>query len=122
MPALLKNTHKNRGALAEQEACDFLQKQGLTFLARNYHCPFGEIDLIMREGEDIVFIEVRLRSSTLYGDALESIHKNKQQKLLKSATHFLQKQHWLDKVNYRFDAIGFTNSTIDWIKDAFSYE
>ena len=51
----------NRGQLAEQQACVFLQTKGLRLLARNYYCAFGEIDLIMRDCSDVVFVEVRKR-------------------------------------------------------------
>lgn len=114
--------HLYSGFISEKQACDFLQAKGLTLLTKNYRCPYGEIDLIMQENEVLVFIEVRLRNSMDFGDALESIDSTKQQKLLKSATHYLQKHHLLDEIDCRFDVIGFSNNTIDWIKDAFSYE
>lgn len=120
MPETQNN--KNLGHIAEQQACDFLRAQGLKLITQNYHCVFGEIDLIMLDGSEIVFIEVRLRTHFGFGNAIESIDNNKQQKLLKSATHYLQKQDLIDKADCRFDVIGFSNSNIDWIKDAFSYE
>jgi putative endonuclease len=114
--------HLSLGLRSEKEACNFLQTKGLKLISSNYHCPFGEIDIIMKEGDVLVFIEVRLRSHIIYGSALESIDSRKQQKLLKSATHYLQKHQLLDKIDCRFDVIGFSNSSIEWIKDAFSYE
>ena len=116
------NLKKQLGNLAEQKACDFLQTQGLILLMRNYHCMTGEIDLIMREGEDIVFIEVRSRATSCYGSAVESVNKTKQKKLIKSALLYLKNQHWLNKVGFRFDIIGVSGSKIDWIKNAFSAE
>jgi putative endonuclease len=114
--------HLFLGFTSEQQACNFLEKKGLKLVAQNYHCSFGEIDLIMQENDLLVFIEVRLRTHKEYGNALESIDSRKQQKLLKSAMHYLQKHHLLDEVDCRFDVIGFSNNTIEWIKDAFSYE
>jgi putative endonuclease len=110
------------GIISEKEALNFLVNRGLRLLAQNYHCIYGELDLIMQEGDVLVFVEVRLRSHKDYGDAFESIDSTKQQKLLKSATHYLQKHRLLDKIDCRFDVIGFSNNAIEWIKDAFSYE
>ncbi len=110
------------GFISEQQACNFLKNKGLKLITHNYRCLYGEIDLIMQENDVLVFIEVRLRNHKDYGNALESIDSRKQQKLLKSAMHYLQKHHLLDEVDCRFDVIGFSNNTIEWIKDAFSYE
>lgn len=117
-----KKNKQISGKLAEKKARDFLEANRLKFITQNYHCPYGEIDLIMRDNEEIVFIEVRLRTHDDYGTALESIDIYKQRKLLNTATHFLQKSDWLDKVDCRFDVIGYSEHDIDWIKDAFSYE
>lgn len=114
--------NKFMGYFAEYKACLFLKKQGLTFITNNYHCHFGEIDLIMQDRQEIVFVEVRLRSQSKYGDALDTIDSNKQKKLIKSAAYYLHKKGLTDKVDYRFDAIGYTNGRLDWIKDAFNYE
>jgi len=120
----MQDTHNtlSSGFIWEEQACKFLKNKGLKFITKNYRCPCGEIDLIMQENDVLVFIEVRLRNHKDYGNALESIDSRKQQKLLKSAMHYLQKHHLLDKIDCRFDVIGFSNSTIEWIKDAFSYE
>lgn len=108
------------GHLAEKKVCAFLEAKGLKLLMRNYHCAFGEIDLIMRDAQEIVFIEVRTRSTTVYGSAIESVTLTKQRKLIKTATHYLQKQRWFDKVQCRFDIIGISEGRMEWIKDAFS--
>lgn len=113
---------KQVGQAIEQQACNLLSAKGLSLITKNYRCPFGEIDLIMRDGNELVFVEVRLRTNTDYGSAVESINYTKQQKLLKSATHYLQKNRLIDQIDCRFDVIGFSNSNIEWIKDAFSYE
>lgn len=115
------NIHKI-GEKAEQAALLFLEKKGLTLLARNYRCKLGEIDLIMRDNAEVVFIEVRQRSHPNYSQAAESVTHAKQRKIIKTATHYLQKQHWLDKVQCRFDVIGFSSTQIEWIQDAFCEE
>ena len=113
---------KQQGDIAEKKACAFLQAKGLHLVDRNYHSPFGEIDLIMQDKNEVVFIEVRSRSYDTFGTAIESINHIKQQKVIKSAVCYLQKRKWLDKVNYRFDVVGYSSSQIEWIKHAFSHE
>ena len=113
---------KQSGDIAEQKACAHLEAKGFRLIERNYRSPFGEIDLIMQDKMELVFIEVRYRSYETFGRAIESINKTKQQKVVKSAVSYLQKRNWLDKVNYRFDVVGCSPTTIEWIKNAFSHE
>lgn len=115
-----------KGKAAELTACEFLQTQGFSLLMQNYRCYFGEIDLIMQDQDDIVFIEVRSRRRTDYGNALESINQTKKAKLIKAATHFLQSTNQLYKINSRFDIIAIHpihgKMQLEWIKNAFSLE
>ena len=78
-----------RGEDAENRAGAFLQRAGLKLVARNYRCRFGEIDLIVRDGNTLVFVEVRMRSSDRYGGAAASITAAKRAKLLRAARHYL---------------------------------
>lgn len=93
-------------------------------LEHNYHTPFGELDLIMRDREHVVFVEVRFRSNQAPYSALESIGPNKQQKIIKAASLYAQKHK--NKDYYRFDVITLGPelhaNTIDWIRDAFYVE
>uniref|UniRef100_UPI00261D453A YraN family protein n=2 Tax=Nitrosomonas TaxID=914 RepID=UPI00261D453A len=79
----------NKGSDAEQRAAIFLQQQKLTLLESNYRCRFGEIDLIMQEGNTVVFVEVRMRSGNRFGGAAASITTAKQLKLIRAARHYL---------------------------------
>ena len=88
-------------------SCKFLLSKGFSLLQQNYRCRYGEIDLIMSDKEDIVFVEVRSRSRTDYGRAGESINASKKKKLIKTATLFLQTKDWLYKVHSRFDVIEY---------------
>jgi putative endonuclease len=108
------------GAQAEQKARRYLESRGLRFVVQNYRNPCGEIDLIMRDGEDIVFVEVRSRTGCEYGSAIESINNTKRKKIIKTATLYLQKNNYFDKVNCRFDVIGIVTENCEWIKNAFS--
>ena len=121
----MKDNHKSQksGQKAEEQACQFLKTKGLELLAQNYRSHFGEVDLIMQEGKVIVFVEVRVRNNSYYGDPIESVNISKQKKIFKTATHYLQAKKWLDKVDCRFDIIGITESnSIEWIKDAFEVD
>lgn len=111
------------GQHAEQAACDYLTRHGLRLVERNYHCRYGEIDLIMQEQDTLVFIEVRARKKHNPVDALTSVDYFKQQKLMRSAEYYLQ-QHRVSQLRpARFDVIAIMHSQdkpfqIDWIKNA----
>lgn len=108
------------GEQAEQLAADYLRRQGLSLVARNYRCRYGEIDLIMRDGASLVFVEVRQRSRSDYGGAAASIGAAKQGRLLRTAQHYLST---LRKVPpCRFDALLLQSADgagLEWVKNAF---
>lgn len=109
----------NPGLAAEQAAAQFLQRQGLRLVTHNYSCRLGEVDLIMHDGPQLVFVEVRLRSHRGYTSAAESIDHRKQQKLIRVAQHYMQ-QHALN-TPCRFDVVLFNDkdySAPDWIRNA----
>ncbi len=115
----MKINKNNAGLQAEQIAATFLINHGLSLVAQNYHCRFGEIDLIMQEAETLVFVEVRLRTSHQFGGAAESITQQKQHKLIATAQHFLQTQ---PNHPCRFDAILMNKANlhdIEWLRNAF---
>lgn len=108
------------GNEAERCAERFLLRENLVLITRNYRCRFGEIDLIMRDGSAIVFIEVRMRRNGLYGGAASSITHVKQEKLLRTARHYLASLEVTPAC--RFDAVLLTGSEgeeIEWVKNAF---
>jgi putative endonuclease len=109
----------NAGLPAEQLAATFLQKQGLTLVQTNYHCRYGEIDLIMQHHGTLVFVEVRLRSNTRFGGAAESIDYSKQQKLIRACQHYLQMHNVQSPC--RFDTVLMSrvdSAQIEWIRNA----
>ncbi|HUX91696.1 MAG TPA: YraN family protein [Gallionellaceae bacterium] len=109
------------GALAEQLAAQYLQRQGLKLLQMNYSCRYGEIDLILQHGDNLVFVEVRLRSGSAFGGAAASIDGRKQAKLLRTAQHYLSRLQRIPPC--RFDAIVMQATDpdkIEWIKNAFT--
>lgn len=106
------------GKKAEDAACSFLQRNGLSLLQRNYHCRYGEIDLIMQDSGSLVFVEVRYRSSITFGSAAESVDNNKQRKLVFTANHYLQK-HPTNQPT-RFDVVALSpQQNPEWVINAF---
>ena len=108
-----------RGALAEEAAAEFLKCRGLRLLERNYSCRFGEIDLIMRDGQTLVFVEVRYRRNQSFGGAIESITAAKREKLLRTARHYMAATQEFPAC--RFDAVLLSGDTqeLEWIENAF---
>ncbi|MCB1735366.1 MAG: YraN family protein [Gammaproteobacteria bacterium] len=104
-----------------------LTTQGLELLGRNYRCRQGEIDLIMRDGASLVFVEVRYRAGNSHGGALQSVDFRKQSKIVHAALHYLQRHTEHARMAARFDVIGLSgdlsgkgkSARIDWIRDAF---
>lgn len=114
-------THKQTGDAWEATARRWLERKGLHFIAANVHERGGEIDLIMREGNTTVFVEVRYRRSALFGGAAASVTRSKQHKLLQTARVWLARHNGsFDTVDCRFDVLAFTGNDVEWIQDAFN--
>lgn len=116
---------KHFGSWGEDLARSFLEKQGLTFVSQNYRCKVGEIDLIFRDKEEWVFVEVKARKTTQYGLPQEAITPKKARKLAMVSIFFLQQQKKEDD-EYRIDVIAVSlnpdkSPSIEHIKNAVSY-
>lgn len=108
------------GVQAERWAAHYLQQQGLTLVAQNYRCRVGEIDLILQDGKVLVFVEVRLRSNPAFGGAAASIDARKQQRIIRTAQHYLAMLPVLPLC--RFDALLLEDPqglNVQWLKNAF---
>lgn len=105
------------GAAAEDRAAEHLKKHGLKLVARNWRCRQGEIDLIMYEGDTLVFVEVRSRASAAFGGAGASITPTKQAKLIRAAERYLLQNP--SPAACRFDAILIDGDTLQWLRNAF---
>lgn len=108
-----------KGWLAEARALRYLRSKGLLFVTRNYTCRVGEIDLIMRDGTTLVFVEVRARSSDRYGGAAASITLAKQKKIVRAAELYLATTADLSDMPCRFDVIAIEGRHISWLQHAF---
>ncbi|NEX18860.1 YraN family protein [Thiorhodococcus mannitoliphagus] len=119
-PATTKETTaigRDKERLAEK----FLVSQGLKLQARNHRCRFGEIDLVMFDGDTLVFIEVRYRRNERFGTAAETVDARKQQRLIKTARHYLQRTPTM--LPCRFDVVAINGEDhINWIRHAFALE
>jgi putative endonuclease len=110
---------KQDGIRAEEFAAAELERRGLKLVARNYRCRFGEIDLILREGSTLVFVEVRLRADSEFGGAGESITAVKRRRLVMTAKHYLARLGVAPRC--RFDVVLLDRTgALSWIKDAFT--
>ena len=109
------------GSEKERRACAYLENNGLRLLERNYRCRRGEIDLVMRDAEDLVFVEVRYRTTSRYGTPAETVDTHKQRRLAAAAAHYLQYNP--TNLPCRFDVVAVSGSNrIDWIRNAFNVE
>lgn len=95
------------GRLGERLARSYLEEKGYTVLSQNYRTKLGEIDLVVKKNETIIFVEVRTRSSAVYGTPQESIDRYKQEKLIRLALQFCA-HHYLYSQDLRFDVIAIT--------------
>ena len=110
MALLSKLSNKrSQGSIYEQKARAYLETQGLKFIAANQTFKCGELDLVMADGDTIVFVEVRQRKSNRFGSAVESIDYRKQQKWLNAANIWLftKRNQSLDTAKCRFDVVAF---------------
>ena len=106
------------GKEAELRALRFLQARSLRPVRQNYRCRGGEIDLVMRDGDHVVFVEVRYRSHAGFGGAAASIGPGKQRRVILAAQHYLMSSGWSGPC--RFDVVAFEQGREGhWIRDAF---
>ncbi len=105
-----------RGQSGEDEALAYLAQQGLLLAERNFRCKGGEIDLIMRHGESLVFVEVRKRANNRHGGAAASVTPAKQARLIIAAQIYLQR--YRTPPACRFDVVAIDGAVLSWLKNA----
>lgn len=119
------NDHARRGAVLESEAERWLNARGLRSVARNFRCKAGELDLVMLEQRQLVFVEVRFRSDDRYGGAAASITAAKQRRLVATAQLFIDADPRWRNSACRFDVLAgraAADNSVEWewLRDAFS--
>lgn len=114
------------GSHYETLALGHLQRAGLALISRNVRGRMGEIDLIMRDGEVIVFVEVRARARTIFGGAAASITADKRARLIRTAAWLMPRLHTGSSRQparlARFDVVAFDNDAIQWLPHAFALD
>ena len=106
------------GTVAEVEVENYLKRHGLSPVMRNYRTPMGEVDLVMKKGDIIVFVEVKYREEINDISALEAITPAKQRRIAKAALSYMNRPGMQD-MSMRFDVVTVEAGKIDWIEDAF---
>lgn len=107
-----------QGDGAEKDALAHLREQGLELIETNFRSRHGEIDLVMRERDTVVFVEVRYRKHASFGGALSSIDANKQRKLTLTGLTWLQARR--TDAPCRFDVVAFgADGQLEWVRNAF---
>ena len=110
-------TAQARGAEAERRAAEYLERNKLVVIERNFRVRGGELDLICRDGRTVVFVEVRQRSRSDYGGAAASITAAKQARLILAARHWLAAH---GEAPCRFDCVLIDGDNIQWLRNAFT--
>ena len=114
---------RGTGAAWEDAAQAHLARHGLRVVARNFSCRYGEIDLVMREREMLVFVEVRYRGDDEHGDGTASVGAGKRAKLIRTAALYLQKHPAFGTLPCRFDVVGCSGTPaaprFEWVRGAF---
>lgn len=114
----MRENNRAIGSKFEKEAGAYLKKHGYEVLEYNYRCRAGEIDIIARDGEYLVFCEVKYRNGLSGGHPLEAVDAKKQRTIARCAGIYLTK-HGVSEVPCRFDVIGIMNDEICLVKNAF---
>jgi putative endonuclease len=114
----MSNGNNAVGAQGESIALGFLKKQGLKWIASNVRSKWGEIDLIMRDKEYLVFVEVKTRKDNEFGEPEEAVTDHKQNHMIKAAIHYLQKTSGED-TPIRFHVVSVGKDGIKHFVDAF---
>jgi putative endonuclease len=118
-----KTQNKITGQKAESLAWEYLKNKKYKILACNYETNLGELDLIVKDGQEIVFVEVKARRSESWGDPYEAVNVHKQKKVIQVALQFIQSQNYEDR-DFRFDVVSIVfgledQYSIEHYKDAF---
>lgn len=108
----------------EQLALDHLLRNGLDLLERNFRCRHGEIDLVMLDGETVVFVEVRFRKFSHFATAVASVDVHKQRRLCRAGGYYLRTHPFRHNAPVRFDVVAFDGPSqqhfaMQWLQDAF---
>ena len=111
----MQDFQKNFGNTGEQIAEKFLRLRGLEILAKNFHAREGEVDIVARDGETIIFVEVKARRNQKFGSAIEAVDERKLEKISAAGERFLQKNS-LENSAWRVDVIAIDGGKLKWVQ------
>lgn len=109
---------RQQGQRGEERAVEYLRARGYVVIERNFRCRVGEIDIVARDGDALVFVEVRTRADDRFGTALETVTPAKQRRVARVAEVYLTMRR-LHAAVCRFDVVGITGERIELVRDAF---
>ena len=112
---------RTQGNDYEKIASKYLEEQGLEILEYNYFSRMGEIDIIARENEYLVFVEVKYRKNNKKGSALEAVTYNKMKKICRACDYYLLTHGYSDAVSVRFDVVAIEEGHLKYVPNAFEY-
>ena len=115
-----KKFNKLKGSVGEDIALNYIKKHlKYKILETNYTCDIGEIDIIAKDNKIVVFIEVKYRSSDIYGLPREAVNAAKQRKIKQTAISYLKYNNLYESVDVRFDVVDILDDKVTYIEDAF---
>lgn len=116
-----KTLNHEKGSFYEKKALQYLQQNGLQLIETNFRTKLGEIDLIMKDREYLVFIEVKYRKSGQFGNSLEAVSLQKQKTICRVSDTYRIKEQISEFTPIRYDVIAVDGNQIQWIRNAFMY-
>lgn len=116
-----KQQNYHKGNIHEEIAMDYLEKNGCRILECNYRLRTGEIDLIIEDGEYLVFVEVKYRKDDRMGAPTEAVGVAKQKQICRTSDHYRMKNGISEFRPMRFDVVSICGKEITWLKNAFEY-
>ncbi len=119
---MIERGRRQEGYIQEQRAEEYLKGKGFRILKRNFYSRYGEIDIIAKDGEYLVFVEVKYRKNDRSGHPLEAVDIRKQKRICKTADWFCKRYGYQDGIPCRFDVIGITMCDIQHVENAFLYQ
>lgn len=113
--------NRRQGNDFETLAADFLRRQGYSILQQNFYCKMGEIDIVAKDNEFLVFVEVKYRKTKAKGTAAEAVNFNKKRKICRCADVWLMMHESQGDISVRFDVIAIEEGHLKHFKNAFEY-
>lgn len=118
----MERNKRTIGTQTERIAADYLKEKGYTILEVNYRNRFGEIDIIAKQGETLVFAEVKFRSTETFGNPMEAVSYAKQRKISKTALYYYAGHGYKESVPCRFDVIAiYGDGRLEHLENAFDF-